>query len=321
MPWSQLVAAARSCYRNLIPSVPDATVLDAPDSLVQVVSPAPKTSRPAVKRKRSSFASERSKVRDKLARNRSRSHDKYLARQAQLHMEFILKNGTSRLPKLPLPDPANQPFRLLDLPDELWSKIGKMVIDDIPSLHVALPPPRSYFTTGSLVSALLPNIDYNVESFYYYHHERIDNSTYFIDKLSAPEFKTPAVLQTCSALRNELRLYYYSSNKIGVTMGPRDGYNTPDDRHVGNYLRAIGADARRQLGAFEVIGVPLRRGIASRCIEENLFGRGDLFEHEGSYRNKGIRFTVETDRKPCTDDHGGAGDCGYDTIKWKLHFQ
>ncbi|KJX93096.1 hypothetical protein TI39_contig4414g00002 [Zymoseptoria brevis] len=110
MSWSQLVAAARSCYRNLIPSVPDATVLDAPDSLVQILPPALKASRPAIKRKRTRYASERSKARDKLARNRSRLNDVYLARQAQLHMEFILKNGTSRLPELPLPDPLTSHF-------------------------------------------------------------------------------------------------------------------------------------------------------------------------------------------------------------------
>ncbi|SMR52507.1 unnamed protein product [Zymoseptoria tritici ST99CH_3D1] len=92
---------------------------------------------------------------------------------------------------------AAQPFRLLDLPDELWARIGKMVINDLPIQCIS----------------------------------------------SGPGPEAPAILQTCSALRNELRLEYYGA-KLQILVHHRLDLSIRC-HSLGEYLRAIGADARR----------------------------------------------------------------------------
>ncbi|SMY24046.1 unnamed protein product [Zymoseptoria tritici ST99CH_1A5] len=78
-----------------------------------------------------------------------------------------------------------QPFRLFDLPDELWSNIGKMIIDNLEVIELNLP-------------------DY-------------ERSPWGV----LPKLVSPAILRTCSALRKELSAHYYSSNKIQVTLHER----------------------------------------------------------------------------------------------------
>ncbi|SMR52496.1 unnamed protein product [Zymoseptoria tritici ST99CH_3D1] len=96
----------------------------------------------------------------------------------------------------------SQPFRLLDLPDELWVRIGIMIIEDSP-LNRA----------GS------------------YPHYRL--------------MKPPAILQTCSALRKELRPVYFET-KVAIT--PESRFDLLCHRHIlGEFLRTIGAEARRQM--------------------------------------------------------------------------
>lgn len=107
-------------------------------------------------------------------------------------------------------------FRLLDLPDELWVRIGKFVIEE--------STPCRMDTLPMLCLA-----------------------------------KQPAILQVCSRLRSELRLQYYNT-KIEIRF--RSVCHLVNNRRVyGEYLRAIGPHARRQIKA-ELWGGSLRRARA-----------------------------------------------------------
>ncbi|SMR51359.1 unnamed protein product [Zymoseptoria tritici ST99CH_1E4] len=115
-----------------------------------------------------------------------------------------------------VPD-GEQPFRLFDLPDELWVKIGQMATEDLPAIGEFLP-------------------------------DRHPNRRHELSKLFS-KLKTPAILQTCSALRKELRLHYYGSNKIRVTIDELSAVGV-----LRPYLQAIGLSARRLLDGFTMIG-------------------------------------------------------------------
>ncbi|SMY24033.1 unnamed protein product [Zymoseptoria tritici ST99CH_1A5] len=100
-----------------------------------------------------------------------------------------------------------QPFRLLDLPDELWARIGKTVIEASAPIHVTRANPEG------LKTAL------------------------------------PSILHTCSALRNELLLSYYST-KFGIDLTTHYLWGTDWLRgNLGRYLRLIGSDAASALPA------------------------------------------------------------------------
>ncbi|SMY24043.1 unnamed protein product [Zymoseptoria tritici ST99CH_1A5] len=116
-------------------------------------------------------------------------------------------------PAIQSSDAVHAPFRLLDLPDELWAKIGRLVIDDLPAIKL-----HSY--------------------------------TFYTDlESTSSALAVPGVLQTCSALRNELRSDYYKSNKIAVDLD----HSWPEEFHnVGLHLQAIGAEARRLLTEYRV---------------------------------------------------------------------
>jgi hypothetical protein len=100
---------------------------------------------------------------------------------------------------------GEQPFRLFALPPELWIKIGKMAIEDLPTVEIWAA--------------------------------MIDDK---LDRLCAP-----AVLQTCTALRNELRLEYYRT-KVELHSAQFDG-SFRLLRRCGRYLRGVGGHARRQI--------------------------------------------------------------------------
>ncbi|SMQ50357.1 unnamed protein product [Zymoseptoria tritici ST99CH_3D7] len=112
-----------------------------------------------------------------------------------------------------------QPFRLLDLPDELWTKIGKMVIDE------------------------LPVTDIDMHGLFEDDDTTLNPERFAALKVLAPGVKPPAILQTCSSLRKELRLDYYKS-KITVSM---EQIPYKKQELVGMYLRSIGADARKEI--------------------------------------------------------------------------
>ncbi|KJX93690.1 hypothetical protein TI39_contig4271g00002 [Zymoseptoria brevis] len=135
---------------------------------------------------------------------------------AELHSN---KQASSSAPyATPIDDEdQEQPFRLLDLPDELWVKIGKMVIDDWRPIKLTTPA------------------DFDL-----------------LKRVPAVIMDPPPILHTCSALRNELRLYYYSSDKFKVGVS-RSGlmWRSAQDL-VGRYLVAIGPEARRQLRGYYI---------------------------------------------------------------------
>ncbi|SMR51343.1 unnamed protein product [Zymoseptoria tritici ST99CH_1E4] len=114
-----------------------------------------------------------------------------------------LQKLLATLPPRPDVPTETQTFRLIDLPDELWLRIGKMVIDDTPATNLTL---RS--------------------------------------STSATRVIQPPILQTCAALRNELRMEYFRK-KITVTVGDTAGLRVY--AKLGRYLRAIGPEARRQI--------------------------------------------------------------------------
>ncbi|SMR51349.1 unnamed protein product [Zymoseptoria tritici ST99CH_1E4] len=66
--------------------------------------------------------------------------------------DFVVASRPSASSKDTPSQPANimtvpeiaQPFGLLDLPDELWSRIGKMVIEDLPNHHGPGPLKEEY---------------------------------------------------------------------------------------------------------------------------------------------------------------------------------
>ncbi|SMR52523.1 unnamed protein product [Zymoseptoria tritici ST99CH_3D1] len=110
-----------------------------------------------------------------------------------------------------------QPFRLFDLPDELWIKIGEMAIDSEDTTDI-----------GEMAQECFDPI--------------------YEEEGRQILLRHPAILQTCSALRNELRLRYYRNN-VSITMysdfeGARQNNSL---RAVGAYLRLIGLEARQQI--------------------------------------------------------------------------
>ncbi|KJY00141.1 hypothetical protein TI39_contig341g00015 [Zymoseptoria brevis] len=111
-------------------------------------------------------------------------------------MEDQNRGNRPALPKalatlLPPPEVATeaQTFRLFDMPDELWLRIGKMVIDDVPTINVRALRKFLWPKRGS-------------DSYKY--------ATY------SATLTPPAILQTCAALRKELRNTYYRE-KVTVT--------------------------------------------------------------------------------------------------------
>ncbi|SMR51351.1 unnamed protein product [Zymoseptoria tritici ST99CH_1E4] len=128
----------------------------------------------------------------------------------------------------PIPLPPAQPFRLMDLPDELWVRIGKMVIEDSAAIEV-----RHIEWDRNLVVPLKDR-----------HHQRPDGWVY------SSELTPPAILQTCAALRKELRAEYYRAKiTISVTRRPMFGSSARRRPAIGQYLRMIGPDARKMIQA------------------------------------------------------------------------
>ncbi|SMY24026.1 unnamed protein product [Zymoseptoria tritici ST99CH_1A5] len=140
--------------------------------------------------------------------------------------DFELATSTPLPPLTTIDCTEAQPFRLLDLPDELWIKIGKMVIEDLPVTQITMKTAFDYTTRA-----------YNIPEHFK------------MPKVLAAGVKTPAILHTCSSLRKELRLGYYNS-KINILV---EFFNGKEDKWVPKYLRAIGTEARKQIsGAVDM---------------------------------------------------------------------
>ncbi|SMQ50371.1 unnamed protein product [Zymoseptoria tritici ST99CH_3D7] len=129
-------------------------------------------------------------------------------------------------------------FRLFDLPPELWVRIGRMVVDDLPAFKLS----RINFRSERIAPF------------------EVGMPTEW--GLISSELRPPAILQTCSALRNELRNGYYQS-KISV-MVPL-WLSSERVLRLGQYLRMIGPEARRQV-----------RTVSARCLGQESDGLYDM---------------------------------------------
>ncbi|KAK4612296.1 hypothetical protein CLAFUW4_13450 [Fulvia fulva] len=116
------------------------------------------------------------------------------------------------------PRDQEKPFRLLDLPAEIWSKIGKLAIDNTTTL------------TASNIKCLKPQ-----------YHGR---SSY--DRSAAIQ---PAITRTCRALRYELLHYYYRTT---IAIHTKDGEDALELDAIGDWLRSIGAVNRRCVSGVTV---------------------------------------------------------------------
>ncbi|SMY24040.1 unnamed protein product [Zymoseptoria tritici ST99CH_1A5] len=142
-----------------------------------------------------------------------------------------IANSSKTSADLAKTEEEQQPFRLLDLPDELWIKIGNMVIDDI--------QPKNVGIIWMCKSAAWANPDdYQPEG-----PEEHPGYEHFSFDLTPP-----AILQTCVSLRKELRNSYYH-DKISITV--RMCWWGMDESYLllGQYLRMMGPEARRQIKA------------------------------------------------------------------------
>ncbi|SMR51342.1 unnamed protein product [Zymoseptoria tritici ST99CH_1E4] len=141
----------------------------------------------------------------------------------------------------PAADEAQQqqrPFRLFDLPDELWVRIGQMVIDDAPKItlwgkRVEFGPPWSIVWGRELWD------------------------------LEKCDLNPPGILQTCSALRTEFRADYYRQ-KINISVSAYQGRSTRREsiESIGRFLHAIGPEARKHIrGSYsELLGRRVHEG-------------------------------------------------------------
>ncbi|KJX93097.1 hypothetical protein TI39_contig4414g00001 [Zymoseptoria brevis] len=164
-------------------------------------------SRPAAKSAKTNSKSRRNDLPSQSQRKKARNTESD-------ETSGVASQNSSSIASIPH---GEQPFRLFDLPDELWVKIGQMATEDLPAIELFLPDrhPSSHHELSTLSSKL----------------------------------KTPAILQSCSALRKELRLHYYGSNKIRVTIDELSAVGS-----LRPYLQAIGSNARRLLDDFTMMG-------------------------------------------------------------------
>ncbi|UJO23814.1 uncharacterized protein CLAFUR5_12682 [Fulvia fulva] len=113
-----------------------------------------------------------------------------------------------------------QPKRsLLDLPAELWSKIGKLAIENSP-----------FFRTSSLDE---PDFDLIAQ-------EKWQRML---------RLHQPAITRTCRALREELLPYFYQQR---VIMNEAPFASWEHVHRLGQFLRAIGRDNRRHVTGGQV---------------------------------------------------------------------
>ncbi|KAK4621254.1 hypothetical protein CLAFUW4_06980 [Fulvia fulva] len=108
-----------------------------------------------------------------------------------------------------------KPFRLLDLPDELWAKIGKLALDDI----------------EPLCSEYLDYLVYDDD-----------------DKVQIPQ--KPAITRTCKALRHELLPLYYEQ-KIDLDL--RESRFWLWGSLTRRWLQAIGATNRKAIRGMSLV--------------------------------------------------------------------
>ncbi|SMR52483.1 unnamed protein product [Zymoseptoria tritici ST99CH_3D1] len=122
---------------------------------------------------------------------------------------------------LPLPASVKRPTSLLDLPEELWIEIGKMVINDLPI---------------TIIQAIADVSTEYSERCGHIHYQNIDTLS--------PRPLPPAILQTSSALRRELRLVYFSE-KIVIEISIRSA--APRLLLLDQYMAMVGRSACQKI--------------------------------------------------------------------------
>ncbi|SMY24018.1 unnamed protein product [Zymoseptoria tritici ST99CH_1A5] len=143
-----------------------------------------------------------------------------------------------------------QPFRLLDLPDELWVRIGKMVIDDAPG--VTTPDNMSDVFASIVDSIARPSpipADYPRDAYLNEIQSKVDQ--YRNEVLPGHFPPLPAITQTNFALRNELLVYYYHT-KINLTFTWHDLRST---RRLCAWLGKTDPQRRRMMRGVCIIGL------------------------------------------------------------------
>ncbi|KAK4631876.1 hypothetical protein CLAFUW4_03886 [Fulvia fulva] len=124
--------------------------------------------------------------------------------------------------------PEVKPFRLLDLPPEIWSKIGMMAIEDTPpctnaSIASAKSPPTRHRTFKSS-SPDIPTPAIQITC-----------------NLSVPlTSQQPPITRVCRVLREELLSQYYRT-KVRLSLV----YYDAEASTMGKWLRSIGPENRR----------------------------------------------------------------------------
>ncbi|SMQ50376.1 unnamed protein product [Zymoseptoria tritici ST99CH_3D7] len=327
MEFSQLIAAARRWKDFLTspaPPAPMPTLGGATDLDISHAHP-PATPSSKLKRKRSATLGASSDSVIKSAKSSKRPGSDHDVRQAQ-EISISQVHDTDGSPGPPSlssssgldsksPRDRNtqisaedesidnqpQPFRLLDLPDELWAKIGKMVIDDLPSLSIELPP-----SADEVKAVGIDDISKGVDASSKQMDETAQDtaeSEYFHNRLLNSGHGAPAILRTCRVLRKELRSYYYSANQVQVTIDLWNCYKIVSN-NVGQYLEVIGPEARRQLKSYEVLkGEDFLPYEPTPEPPEFVFGP--------------VEYTVRLHREPCREC---ARQCGYDLVGWSIKF-
>ncbi|SMY24019.1 unnamed protein product [Zymoseptoria tritici ST99CH_1A5] len=139
-----------------------------------------------------------------------------------------------------------QPFRLLDLPDELWVRIGKMVVDDSPG--IATPPERAIDmlmpkTPAGSRSSPLDEQSPDDKAMRLANHKKYMLKTYF----PAP----PAISRANSRLRRELLAYYYKF-KIDLTFDWRDILGT---YIFALWVKQVDREMRRVMQGVKITGL------------------------------------------------------------------
>jgi hypothetical protein len=118
------------------------------------------------------------------------------------------------------------PFRLMDLPAELWTKIGKMAIEDRPVLDPCV------------LACIMAHADTTHQG------HGISSDELLMDEATrGSSLSPPPITQSCSALRSELLPIFY---KTAIRLGLSHSCTTcVRGRH--RYLEAIGPEARAHI--------------------------------------------------------------------------
>ncbi|KAF7188661.1 hypothetical protein HII31_09913 [Pseudocercospora fuligena] len=138
-------------------------------------------------------------------------------------------------------DGQEKPFRLLDLPPELWIKIGQMAVDDATEPNKCLAREKE---SAEDVSGAWP----------------LDSETTVGESQRVLQ---PAITKTCRILRRELLPYHYENN---VTLVLIECLQYWEREKINKWLAAIGTESRKKIRCAYLM---IRQGSKHRlCVED-----------------------------------------------------